>query len=153
MHYYFFISPYSTHVCDRIFATPSVILRSSGSVGLSLIMWLLGATVALCGTAVYMELGTVSGTDRRDCGKWYVLTTEFIGFAQERGREELSRVHIQTTKASGHLHICHVCCAHRKCARCFPILIFDFWRVRVGKLHLAPFLANVRTLDCLCLRD
>ena len=24
-------------------------------------MWLLGATVALCGTAVYMELGTVSG--------------------------------------------------------------------------------------------
>ncbi|KAI1798050.1 APC amino acid permease [Ganoderma leucocontextum] len=41
-----------------IFATPSVILRSSGSVGLSLIMWLLGATVALCGTAVYMELGT-----------------------------------------------------------------------------------------------
>ncbi|TBU31353.1 APC amino acid permease [Dichomitus squalens] len=41
-----------------IFATSSVILRSSGSVGLSLIMWLLGATVALCGTAVYMELGT-----------------------------------------------------------------------------------------------
>ncbi|KAH9897021.1 amino acid transporter [Cubamyces lactineus] len=41
-----------------IFATPSVILRSSGSVGLSLIMWLLGATVALCGTAVYIELGT-----------------------------------------------------------------------------------------------
>ncbi|KAH9852455.1 amino acid transporter [Lenzites betulinus] len=41
-----------------IFATPSVILRSSGSVGLSLVMWLLGATVALCGTAVYIELGT-----------------------------------------------------------------------------------------------
>ena len=46
----------------RIFATPSVILRSSGSVGLSLVMWLLGASVALCGTAVYMELGTVSGS-------------------------------------------------------------------------------------------
>ncbi|CDO75763.1 hypothetical protein BN946_scf184921.g39 [Trametes cinnabarina] len=41
-----------------IFATPSVILRSSGSVGLSLVMWLLGAAVALCGTAVYIELGT-----------------------------------------------------------------------------------------------
>ncbi|KAI0683765.1 amino acid transporter [Cytidiella melzeri] len=40
-----------------IFATPSVILRSSGSVGLSLVMWLLGATVAACGTAVYIELG------------------------------------------------------------------------------------------------
>ena len=45
---------------NRIFATPSVILRSSGSVGFSLIMWLLGAAVAACGTAVYIELGTVS---------------------------------------------------------------------------------------------
>ncbi|KIP09738.1 hypothetical protein PHLGIDRAFT_66968 [Phlebiopsis gigantea 11061_1 CR5-6] len=41
-----------------IFATPSVILRSSGSVGLSLALWLLGALVAACGTAVYIELGT-----------------------------------------------------------------------------------------------
>ena len=57
-------------------------------------MWLLGATVALCGTAVYMELGTVSRTGRRASGEWYVLTTECLGFAQERGREELSRVHI-----------------------------------------------------------
>lgn len=54
-------TPYLTIVVTflRIFATPSVILRSSGSVGLSLVMWLLGATVALCGTAVYIELGTV----------------------------------------------------------------------------------------------
>lgn len=44
---------------SSIFATPSVILRSSGSVGLSLVMWLLGAVVAACGTAVYIELGTV----------------------------------------------------------------------------------------------
>ena len=51
-------TPDSEHT-RRIFATPSVILRSSGSVGLSLVMWLLGAAVALCGTAVYMELGTV----------------------------------------------------------------------------------------------
>ncbi|KAI0646469.1 amino acid transporter [Trametes meyenii] len=56
-----------------IFATPSVILRSSGSVGLSLIMWLLGATVALCGTAVYMELGT--GLPRNGGEKNYL---EFI---------------------------------------------------------------------------
>ena len=38
-----------------------MILRSSGSVGLSLVLWLLGALVAACGTAVYIELGTVSG--------------------------------------------------------------------------------------------
>ncbi|KAI0702015.1 APC amino acid permease [Cerioporus squamosus] len=56
-----------------IFATPSVILRSSGSVGLSLVMWLLGAAVALCGTAVYMELGT--GLPRNGGEKNYL---EFI---------------------------------------------------------------------------
>ncbi|EKM56614.1 uncharacterized protein PHACADRAFT_172270 [Phanerochaete carnosa HHB-10118-sp] len=56
-----------------IFATPSVILRSSGSVGLSLVMWLLGALVAACGTAVYIELGT--GIPRNGGEKNYL---EFI---------------------------------------------------------------------------
>ncbi|KAL6306037.1 amino acid transporter [Sparassis latifolia] len=41
-----------------IFATPSVILRASGSVGLLLVMWVLGAILAMCGTAVFIELGT-----------------------------------------------------------------------------------------------
>ena len=44
----------------RIFATPSVILRSAGSVGMALSMWLLGASVAAAGSAVYTEYGTVS---------------------------------------------------------------------------------------------
>lgn len=48
-----------TKIICSIFATPSVILRASGSVGLSFVMWLLGATIAACGTAVYIELGTV----------------------------------------------------------------------------------------------
>lgn len=43
---------------NRIYATPSNILRSSGSVGVFFIMWLLGAFIAICGTVVYMELGT-----------------------------------------------------------------------------------------------
>jgi ClpP class serine protease len=42
-----------------IYATPSVILRSAGSVGVALSMWLLGALIAMLGTAVYVELGTV----------------------------------------------------------------------------------------------
>ncbi|KAE9402301.1 APC amino acid permease [Gymnopus androsaceus JB14] len=41
-----------------IFATPSVILRTSGSVGVALLMWVLGALIAALGTAVYIELGT-----------------------------------------------------------------------------------------------
>ncbi|KAF8629372.1 hypothetical protein AX17_005668 [Amanita inopinata Kibby_2008] len=41
-----------------IYATPSVILQSSGSVGVAFIMWLLGALIAVAGTVVYIELGT-----------------------------------------------------------------------------------------------
>ena len=41
-----------------IFATPSAILALSGSVGLSLFMWVAGMIIALAGTAVYLEFGT-----------------------------------------------------------------------------------------------
>ncbi|KAL3473551.1 amino acid/polyamine transporter I [Aspergillus californicus] len=41
-----------------IFATPSTILSLSGSVGLSLIMWVAGTFIAIAGTAVYLEWGT-----------------------------------------------------------------------------------------------
>ncbi|TFL02603.1 high affinity methionine permease [Pterulicium gracile] len=41
-----------------IFATPATILRSGGSVGMSFMMWLIGAFIAMAGTAVYMEFGT-----------------------------------------------------------------------------------------------
>ncbi|PHH84321.1 hypothetical protein CDD83_2119 [Cordyceps sp. RAO-2017] len=41
-----------------IFATPGTILSLSGSVGLSLFMWIAGMLIAVAGTAVYMELGT-----------------------------------------------------------------------------------------------
>ncbi|KAJ3981371.1 APC amino acid permease [Lentinula detonsa] len=41
-----------------IFATPSVILRTSGSVGVALLMWFVGALIAAMGTVVYIELGT-----------------------------------------------------------------------------------------------
>lgn len=44
----------------RIYATPSNILRSAGSVGVALIMWLIGSLIAALGTTVYIELGTVS---------------------------------------------------------------------------------------------
>ena len=43
----------------RIYATPSLTLRSCGSVGMSLLLWVLGAMIAAAGTAVFIELGTV----------------------------------------------------------------------------------------------
>lgn len=41
-----------------IFATPSTILQLSGSVGLSLFLWMIGTAIAMAGTAVYLEWGT-----------------------------------------------------------------------------------------------
>lgn len=41
-----------------IFATPGSILALSGSVGLSLIIWVAGMIIAAAGTAVYLEFGT-----------------------------------------------------------------------------------------------
>ena len=41
-----------------IFATPGSILALSGSVGLSLIIWVAGMIIAAAGMAVYLEFGT-----------------------------------------------------------------------------------------------
>ncbi|KIK91291.1 hypothetical protein PAXRUDRAFT_149821 [Paxillus rubicundulus Ve08.2h10] len=41
-----------------VFAGASIVLNSSGSVGMTFVMWILGALVAAAGTAVYIELGT-----------------------------------------------------------------------------------------------
>ncbi|KAG6825721.1 hypothetical protein H0H92_002710 [Tricholoma furcatifolium] len=41
-----------------IYATPSIILRCGGSIGVALLLWVAGALLAFTGTVVYMELGT-----------------------------------------------------------------------------------------------
>lgn len=41
-----------------IFATPSAIFALSGSVGLSLLIWVAGMLIAGAGMAVYLEFGT-----------------------------------------------------------------------------------------------
>jgi amino acid transporter len=41
-----------------IFATPSTILAMSGSVGLSLFLWVAGTFISATGMAVYLEFGT-----------------------------------------------------------------------------------------------
>lgn len=41
-----------------IFATPATILELSGSVGLSLLMWVFGMAIACAGMAVFLEFGT-----------------------------------------------------------------------------------------------
>ena len=50
-----------------IFATPGSIVRAAGSPGLSLLIWTVGAVIAGCGLAVYLEYGCMlprSGGDK-----------------------------------------------------------------------------------------
>lgn len=59
-----------------IFATPGVIVKSVGSVGLSLSLWILGALIAACGLAVTLEYGCMlprSGGDKGTCRIQYLL--------------------------------------------------------------------------------
>ena len=50
-----------------IFSVPSSIFVGVGSIGMSLLVWLLGAAISFCGLAVYLDLGTalpVSGGEK-----------------------------------------------------------------------------------------
>ncbi|PFH62537.1 hypothetical protein XA68_13119 [Ophiocordyceps unilateralis] len=40
-----------------IFSTPSAVFAATGSVGISLMLWVVGAIVALCGMSVFLEFG------------------------------------------------------------------------------------------------
>ena len=44
---------------SAIFTTPSSILNSVGSVGASLMLWLVGFIVSFCGLFIWLELGTM----------------------------------------------------------------------------------------------
>ncbi|KAJ2556683.1 hypothetical protein EV175_001840 [Coemansia sp. RSA 1933] len=48
-----------TIIGSGIFSTPSLILGSVGSVGMSMVVWVVGAGVSICGCISYMELGTM----------------------------------------------------------------------------------------------
>ncbi|KAF8622990.1 hypothetical protein AX15_006586 [Amanita polypyramis BW_CC] len=43
---------------DSIYASPGLILHAAGSVGVALIMWIIGALIAAAGSYVYVEYGT-----------------------------------------------------------------------------------------------
>jgi len=75
-----------------IYATPSVILRSSGSVGVALLMWLVGALIAAAGTTVYIELGTVCLTILLVVRNLYLRIHS--GTTPQWWREELSGIYI-----------------------------------------------------------
>ena len=70
-------------------------------------MWLLGALIAACGTAVYVELGTVSCIDRSN--HMLHLFIVGIGITAKWRREELSRIHISAAEVLGNVRSHHVC--------------------------------------------
>ncbi|KAB5540575.1 putative methionine permease [Coniochaeta sp. 2T2.1] len=62
-----FILVISRVIGSGIFATPGAVVRSAGSIGLSLTIWTAGAVLAACGLGVSLELGCMlprSGGDK-----------------------------------------------------------------------------------------
>ena len=92
---------------DRIFATPSVILRSARSVGMALAgMWSIGAIVAAAGSAVYLQshgAGSVMNS-----GSVGMYRSGVADSTPEQRREELFRRCLQTSQVYGNLCLCHV---------------------------------------------
>jgi hypothetical protein len=91
-----------------VFATPGSILGASGSVGLSLFMWVIGAIIAAAGMKVYIIWGSVSP---------YLVphpkpSHRSVGPTKERRREELSRVPFQKAQVPDHFSLrCQWCAA------------------------------------------
>ena len=64
-----FILVISRVIGSGIFATPGVIVKSVGSVGLTLSLWILGAIIAACGLAVTLEYGSMLPRSGGEKGK------------------------------------------------------------------------------------
>ncbi|CAO3649826.1 unnamed protein product [Cunninghamella blakesleeana] len=58
-----------------IFSNPALILQNTGSGGMVLILWVIGALTAISGLVVYMELGTMLKSDYRVAEKEYLAYT------------------------------------------------------------------------------
>jgi amino acid transporter len=55
-----------------IFVSPSAILNHSQSVGLSLVIWVLGCLIAAIGCLIYVELGTKIRKSGCDFGNYLI---------------------------------------------------------------------------------
>ena len=86
-----------------IYAAPGLILHSAGSVGVALILWVLGSLIAAAGTYVYLEYGTVSSLI---FDNWCLLIPRFPESTEKRRREELPRIYLSSTSIPHDVYIC-----------------------------------------------
>ena len=67
-----------------IFITPNVILRHTGSFGLSLTAWVIGAVLAIFGSLCFIELGTFM----KKSGSFYTYIYEAYSFKKRNSKVE-----------------------------------------------------------------
>ena len=93
-----------------IFASSSIVLRASGSVGMTFVMWILGALVASAGTAVFVEFGTVRKLSHCSC----ILFHRVLGTPEEWRGEDLHGIYLSPTKIHDNLLLCGILVAYSK---------------------------------------
>ena len=72
---------------------------------MTLVMWLLGATVAATGSAVYLEYGTVSALSSLGA---LIYQNGVIDTTSEWRREELPRIRLQISQVYGNVRLRHI---------------------------------------------
>jgi hypothetical protein len=139
-------------IWNRIYATPSNILRSSGSVGVSMIMWLAGALIAACGTTVYIELGTVCFFFSSNL-IFGPAHTSYQGTSSQWRRKELPRIHLPPSQIHGDVYFYRIYPHNGKPSVYMPILLQSYSSIseREIRLQIVSFSANVHILISLIL--
>ena len=107
---------------------------------MTLVMWLLGATVAATGSAVYLEYGTVSALSSLGA---LIYQNGVIDTTSERRREELPRIRLQTSQVHGDVCLCYVWDIHREFFAFLGIIPSVSPAIRDGRLPTRSSLVNV----------
>jgi len=105
-------------------------------------MWLVGASIAACGTAVYVELGTVS---LHHFPSFFVFICKQSGFTPQWRREKLFRIYLSQAQIPRYVHFCFLYAHNGTQAEQLSAeqAIYHFTHLRAQLQQIVSFSVNV----------
>jgi hypothetical protein len=104
-----FIIIISRVIGSGIFATPGLVVKAVGSVGLALTLWVVGAVIAWLAMAIFLEYGCMLP---RSGGEFWRQSKDMLMLIRQR-LQGVPGVYVSTSTVSGVDHHGRVCCAFR----------------------------------------